>query len=75
MSVHEVKPQTPPAVTEALEVLLEQARANMLRGLLVVAGHVDGSYTTAWSGDGTLVEKLGLLEALKYDLLAASVRE
>jgi hypothetical protein len=69
MSVTELKTKTPEGVIEALEETLAAAREGDMRALMLVELRMDGGYTLRFRGVANTLEKIGILEATKHELL------
>jgi hypothetical protein len=69
-SIRELRPEPHPDVIAALERSLEDAKAGKVRSVTVAAIGFDGSYSAGWGGHNTFWEKIGLLESMKFEMLA-----
>lgn len=66
------EPKSDPEVVEALEKLLEQARAGEITGFAFCLLHVGD--LTSWDTEGRQTRGLlGALEMMKYDMIRASL--
>jgi hypothetical protein len=63
-----------PEAVASLEQALARVRAGEARAVMVATMLTDGTFTVGWGGTAPVLERIGLLEAVKHEMLADAER-